>query len=139
MQTHVGHQNSNKTISYLHFQIADTTLESVANETFDAIILPGGSGASNFVKDKNLCNLLMQQAEKERIIGAICASPVVVLEPLGLLKGKTVTCYPSMANKLKDCTHSNERVVMSENISKTYRINIVQLQAKVPRQPWSSL
>jgi 4-methyl-5(b-hydroxyethyl)-thiazole monophosphate biosynthesis len=87
--------------------------------------LPGGSGASNFVKDKNLCNMLMQQAEKERIIGAICASPVVVLEPLGLLKGKTVTCYPPMANKLKDCTHSNERVVMSENISKAYLINFV--------------
>jgi putative intracellular protease/amidase len=66
----------------------------------------------------------MQQAEKERIIGAICASPVVVLEPLGLLKGKTVTCYPSMANKLKDCTHSNERVVMSENISKNIKLTL---------------
>jgi protein deglycase len=38
--------------------VADMSLESCMNETFDAIILPGGSGAGNMVKDKNLCNML---------------------------------------------------------------------------------
>ena len=78
-------------------------------------------GASNFLKDKTLCNMLRHQNEKGRLIAAICGAPAVVLEPLGLLKGRTATCYPSMANKLKDCTHSNDRVVVSHNISKNIK------------------
>ena len=98
--------------------MADTDISSCINESFDAIVLPGGSGASNFTKDKNLCGMLRHQNESGRIIAAICGAPAVVLEPLGLLKGKTATCYPSMQNKLKDCAHSNDRVVVSHNISK---------------------
>jgi protein deglycase len=60
--------------------------------------------------------MLKSQHDSGRWIGAICASPAVVLEPLGLLKGGSATCYPSMASKLKDCTHSNERVVVSHYI-----------------------
>ena len=38
--------------------MADTDISSCINESFDAIVLPGGSGASNFTKDKNLCAML---------------------------------------------------------------------------------
>lgn len=62
--------------------------------------------------------MLKEQKEANRLIGAICASPAVVLEPFGLLKGEVATCYPSFSNKLKDPSHAKEQVVVSHNISK---------------------
>ena len=34
-------------------------------------------------------------------IASICASPAVVLAPLGILKGKEATCYPGMEDGLR--------------------------------------
>ena len=55
-------------------------------------ILPGGMpGATNLAADEALCDLLKVHKGK---LAAICASPGVVLAPLGLLEGREVTCYP---------------------------------------------
>ena len=48
-------------------------------------------GATNLAADEALCDLLKVHKGK---IAAICASPGVVLAPLGLLEGRQVTCYP---------------------------------------------
>ncbi len=57
------------------------------------LICPGGMpGASNLAAFAPLCDLLKVHKDK---IAAICAAPAVVLAPLGLLKDKEATCYPS--------------------------------------------
>ncbi|MBD4020189.1 DJ-1 family protein, partial [Xanthomonas citri pv. citri] len=43
---------------------------------------------------------------------AICASPALVLEPHGLLKGKKATAFPAMCDKLSDKSHVENRVVV---------------------------
>jgi 4-methyl-5(b-hydroxyethyl)-thiazole monophosphate biosynthesis len=98
---------------------ADTTLSKATGE-WDAVILPGGMpGASNLAASKETGLLLKEMAAANKLICAICASPAVVLAPLGLLDGKRFTCYPGMEKKLSSDILSSffgDRVVVDENI-----------------------
>ncbi|KAF3328571.1 Protein DJ-1 [Carex littledalei] len=97
--------------------IADVLLEEVLELNFDFIVLPGGlGGAQAFANSVRLISLLKKQAESNKLYGAICASPAIVLEPHGLLKGKKATCYPSMIEKLSDKSESSNRVVVDGNL-----------------------
>lgn len=67
---------------------------------FDGVVLPGGAaGAKNLAANGTVSDYLKIMAEKGKLIAAICASPAVVLVPLGLLEGKRATCYPGLENK----------------------------------------
>jgi 4-methyl-5(b-hydroxyethyl)-thiazole monophosphate biosynthesis len=90
---------------------ADAALEELANRagglpalcrTLDAVVLPGGMpGASNLAASGDTVALLGAMSREGKIIAAICASPALVLAPLGLLKGKRFTCYPGMEQGLE--------------------------------------
>jgi 4-methyl-5(b-hydroxyethyl)-thiazole monophosphate biosynthesis len=51
-------------------------------------------------------------------VNAICASPAVVLAPLGLLAGRRFTCYPGMEKQVADAgaRWSADKVVVDGNI-----------------------
>lgn len=67
------------------------------------LILPGGMpGASNLAAFRPLTELIKVHAENGRKVAAICASPAVVLAPLGVLSGRKATCYPGFEGALKD-------------------------------------
>ena len=84
---------------------------------FDAIVLPGGMpGASNLAACERLSLLLIEMAASGKLICAICASPAIVLAPLGLLSGKRFTCYPGMEEKVTGAQWSEDRVVIDGNI-----------------------
>ena len=73
---------------------ADVLLANVEMDGWDAVVIPGGMpGAANLAESKEAAHLIKKMAAAEKLICAICASPVVVLAPLGLLKGKRFTCY----------------------------------------------
>jgi 4-methyl-5(b-hydroxyethyl)-thiazole monophosphate biosynthesis len=84
----------------------------------DAVLLPGGlPGASNLAASPGVSALLEAMAREGKIIAAICASPAVVLAPLGLLRGKRFTCYPGMEQGLEGTgPWSGDRVVIDGNI-----------------------
>jgi 4-methyl-5(b-hydroxyethyl)-thiazole monophosphate biosynthesis len=88
------------------------------NEDVDALILPGGStGAQNLAKSQAISQLIGQLYKKNKIIAAICASPAVVLAPLGVLDGKKATCFPGMENALpKNSVHKQEAVVVDDTL-----------------------
>ncbi|XP_043701400.1 protein DJ-1 homolog B [Telopea speciosissima] len=93
--------------------VADMLLEDAAKLSYDLIVLPGGlGGAQAFASSEKLVNLLKKQMESNKPYGAICASPALVLEPHGLLKGKKATAYPPMCNKLSDQSEVENRVVV---------------------------
>jgi 4-methyl-5(b-hydroxyethyl)-thiazole monophosphate biosynthesis len=78
--------------------ITDIQVDS-SSSNYDMIVLPGGTeGAQNFFANEDFGNLLKKQNSDGKYIAAICASPAIVLEPLGLLKGEKATAYPSMIN-----------------------------------------
>jgi 4-methyl-5(b-hydroxyethyl)-thiazole monophosphate biosynthesis len=99
--------------------LADTTLSKATGE-WDAVILPGGMpGASNLAASKEVCLLLKDMAAANKLICAICASPAVVLAPIGLLDGKGFTCYPGMEKNLSFDILSGftrDRVVVDKNL-----------------------
>lgn len=97
--------------------VAEKKLDEVA-EDFDALILPGGStGAANLAASKELGSLIKSMDRDNKIIAAICAAPSVVLEPLGILKGRSVTGYPGMTENFgKDTKYKEDSVVVDGNI-----------------------
>ncbi len=96
--------------------IADKLIIACAEERYDLIVLPGGiPGAENLKKSKTLAALLKKQNSEDRLYGAICASPAVVLEPQGLLKGKKATCHPLFIDKLPSQEHAEKSVIFDKN------------------------
>lgn len=93
---------------------ADSLLSSHTTEDWDMIVVPGGPGASNLRDDINLTTLLTSQKSSGKWIASICASPVVVLKPHGILEGLNATCYPALASELP--LRKNERVVTDQKL-----------------------
>lgn len=96
--------------------MSDRLLVDCIKENYDLIVLPGGiPGAENLKKSSVLAELLKKQNEENKLYGAICASPAVVLEHHGLLKGKSATCHPLFVDQLSLQDKTGEKVVIDKN------------------------
>ncbi len=81
---------------------ADLVFKEADFSESEWLILPGGiPGAPNLAAFGALGDLLRVHAGKGKI-AAICASPAVVLAPLGLLDGKEATCYPGLESQCRE-------------------------------------
>ncbi len=78
----------------------DKTVDEVDPADYDAFTLVGGPGALEHLDTPKVHALFKQAAEAGKLIGSICISPVV-LAHAGLLKGRTVTCYPDGAAEVE--------------------------------------
>ncbi len=84
----------------------------------DLLMLPGGMpGASNLYEHEGVCQALLAQQEKGKKIAAICASPAVVLAPLGILDGKKATCYPGFEEALYEADYTGDLVTVDGNVT----------------------
>ena len=82
---------------------ADIMFEQGDFTDADLIFLPGGMpGASNLFAHKGVCKAVVDQYAAGKKVAAICASPAVVLAPLGILEGKKATCYPGFEQALAE-------------------------------------
>ena len=82
---------------------ADIMIEQGDFSDADLIFLPGGMpGATNLFANKDVCKAVVDQYAAGKKVAAICASPAVVLAPLGILEGKKATCYPGFENVLAE-------------------------------------
>ncbi len=96
--------------------VADRLIEDCSGP-YAVIAVPGGMpGAENLAASNKLTDLLTGQAEAGRLIAAICAAPVVVLQPLGLLNARRVTAHPGFFDQLEPSLASVERVIKDGNI-----------------------
>ncbi len=96
--------------------MADKLLVDCIEESYDLVVLHGGiPGAENLKKSSILTELLKKQNKEKKLYGAICASPAVVLEHHGLLKGKRATCHPNFVNQLSSQEKVHEKVVIDGN------------------------
>ena len=81
-------------------------------------MLPGGMpGASNLFAHEGVREALKAQFAAGKKIAAICASPAVVLAPLGILDGKRATCYPGFEQALTKATYTGDLVTVDGNIT----------------------
>lgn len=95
---------------------ADTLIQDCADKAYDLIVLPGGIPGAHHLRDApELTGMLKRQQESQKLFGAICASPAIVLDHHGLLAGHKATCHPGFAGEMDKEHHVDERVVMDGN------------------------
>ena len=93
---------------------ADQILMDMETAKYDALVLPGGSGAvQNFENNQSVQNIVRNFAGQGKLVAAICAAPKVLVK-LGLLKDKRATIAPGM-EKLLDRPRP-DKVVVDGNI-----------------------
>ncbi len=96
---------------------ADGLITEVIAREFDVIAIPGGMpGATHLSENAALNQLIREQNQASRLIAAICAAPVVVLKPLGILAGRKATAHPGLSDQLEDTSAVTERVVHDGHI-----------------------
>ena len=87
--------------------LADTLYENVAYTDAEMLILPGGGqGTQNLDQHAGLNEKLVAAAAQGKWVAAICAAPTV-LGRLGILKGKSATCYPGCEDALQGANVSS--------------------------------
>lgn len=97
--------------------MADTVFDMEDFSDAEWLVLPGGMpGATNLASHEELCELLKARNDEGGRIGAICASPSVVLAPLGILNGRQAVCYPGMEAPVPDVQWGDQPVAVSGNV-----------------------
>ena len=86
----------------------DITIDEAVFDELDGIILPGGlPGTTNLEADETVNKFIDFAAENGKVIGAICAAPMI-LGHKGLLRGKNAVCYIGFEKEL-DGAHILDR------------------------------
>lgn len=81
------------------------------------LVLPGGMpGATNLAGHEALCRDLVDHDARGGRVAAICASPSVVLAPLGILDGRHAVCYPGMEAPIPEVEWGVESVAVSDHV-----------------------
>jgi len=95
---------------------ADELFDDIDFSGYDLIVLPGGMpGSVNLKNHTGLRERIMDFHKKGRLLGAICAAPIVFGD-LGILENRNATCYPGFGNQLKLAHVKTDRVVVDQNI-----------------------
>ena len=102
--------------------VPDSTLDEVAQQDFDMIVLPGGlPGADHLNDDPRIRQVLQRAAAAGRYTAAICAAPKV-LASAGLLDGRQATAYPGVLDRLDlPRTEVLQRAVVTDGLVITSR------------------
>lgn len=82
--------------------LADSLLSEVVEDTFDAVILPGGPGIGELRHHDGICNLLKRQYESGRVVACICAAPLFLLDAGLINELSEYTSHPSTEAELPE-------------------------------------
>lgn len=94
----------------------DITVNEATFDELDGIILPGGlPGTTNLEADETVQRFIDYAAENGKIIGAICAAPMI-LGHKGLLQGKNAVCYTGFEKELTGAHVLDRPAVRDGNI-----------------------
>lgn len=88
---------------------ADALVEDVEASEFDALMLPGGPGVGKLREDGRAAAMAREFADAGKLIGAICAAPLVLLDAK-LLDGKRYTAHQTVREDLGEAL--DDRVVV---------------------------
>jgi protease I len=80
---------------------ADTTADKVEASEFDAIIVPGGYAPDKMRLHQPMIDLVRKAHAAGKIIAAVCHGPQLLISA-GIVKGRRVTSWPSVAVDLKN-------------------------------------
>ncbi len=98
----------------------DLKISAVNVGEYDAIVIVGGAGSKEYLWDDEELRAMVKEAyNKDKVLAAICLSPVV-LAKAGVLDGKKATVFPDKEaiSELRNygALYLDEEVVVSDNI-----------------------
>ena len=93
------------------------TLDEVDPKRYDILILPGGKAPSAIRKEPKALEIARYFFEQNKLVAAICHGPQILISA-GLLEGRVVTGYKSIAEELKNAgaIYKDEEVVVDNNL-----------------------
>ena len=97
---------------------ADRTVEEASADDYDALLLPGGVGnPDNLRQDENAVAFVRGFFEQGKPAAAICHAPWMLIEA-GVVRGRTLTSFPSLQTDLRNAGASwvDEEVVVDGNL-----------------------
>lgn len=104
--------------SKYHFTVdANKTVAACNSSDYDGLILPGGSAPEKLRLSQDALRLTKEIFEAEKPVCAICHGPQLLISA-GVLKGKKATCYPGIADDLKNAgaLYEDSPVVVDGNL-----------------------
>ena len=95
---------------------ADKLFSKMDYSGIDVLVLPGGMpGAKNLDQHEGLRKQIKHFHQEKKLLGAICAAPIV-LGHLGLLKGEKAVCFPGFEGELHGAEILDVPTIRSGNI-----------------------
>ncbi len=79
----------------------DTTAGKVSADEFDAIVIPGGYAPDKMRLHHEMVELVEKAQQSGKLIAALCHGPQLLISA-GIVKGRQVTSWPSVAVDLKN-------------------------------------
>ncbi len=96
----------------------DEDIDTADPDHYDALLLPGGvMNADKLRQNFKAVEFVKEFLQSGKTVAAICHAPQLLIET-GLLKGRTLTSYPSLRTDLNNAGANwvNEDVVQDENL-----------------------
>lgn len=95
---------------------ADEAASAVSEKDYAGLILPGGTAPEKLRQNEHVIALTKAFYAAKKPIAAICHGPQILISA-NVVKGERMTCYPGIADDLKNAgaIYSDEAVVVSEN------------------------
>ncbi len=97
---------------------AEKAVSEVSASDYDALVLPGGVANPDQLRaDKDAVRFVREFFEGHKPVGAICHGPWLLAEA-GVLKGRTVTSFPSIRTDLRNAGAEvvDEQVVVDSGL-----------------------
>jgi protease I len=96
---------------------ADTIPQMVVADDYDAIFIPGGYAPDKMRLHQPMIDLVKKFFDSGKLVSAICHGPQVLISA-GVVKGRRMTSWPSVAIDLKNAgaTYVDEPVVIDGNL-----------------------
>lgn len=88
------------------------------DKLYDAVLVPGGTeGVKKLMESRKLQQILQHHSKESRLIGAICAGPIVLHVSKVLHPGQMLTSHPSVRAHLESSyVYLNQPVVIDKKI-----------------------
>jgi protease I len=95
----------------------DTTADKVNIRDFDAVIIPGGYAPDKMRLHQPMIDLVKAAYDSGKLVAAVCHGPQMLISA-GIVKGRRVTSWPSVAIDLKNAGANwvDEPVVKDGNL-----------------------
>jgi protease I len=95
----------------------DVAIGDVSSEEFDALVIPGGYSPDKIRTDQGMVAFTKKIAEADKPVAAICHAGWMLAEA-DLIRGKTVTSWPSIQTDLRNAGANwvDQEVVEDGNI-----------------------